>query len=89
MDLNWQNEDKKVENSKPAKFKYVHDRPGCISCGACAAINPDKWAMNKEDGKADLLDANFDEDKNGIEMETAESCPVNVIHVYEGDKKLI
>ena len=75
-----------------------HDRPGCIACGACAAVAPDFWDMDPNDGKSnlknckkvgdqehrDLLDDEFETNK-----EAAECCPVNVIHIINketGDK---
>ena len=67
--------------------KFIHDRENCISCGACAAINGIKWKMNKEDGKADLIIENITNDEFELDMETAESCPVNVIHINDENKK--
>jgi ferredoxin len=83
----------KVESVK--KFKIIHDRPVCIGCGSCAAITEKFWEMN-EDGKADLKGS----DKKGdweirelddleYNMDAAECCPVNCIHVFEdGIKKI-
>lgn len=68
-------------------MKFIHDRENCISCGACAAINPEKWRMSAEDGKADLLNERIEEDEFELDMETAESCPVNVIHIEDNDGK--
>tara|TARA_Y100000310_G_C20433283_1_gene692513 strand:- start:524 stop:766 length:243 start_codon:yes stop_codon:yes gene_type:complete len=79
------------------KCYIKHDRDGCIGCGACAAIDPENWTMN-EDGKSDLKDNKkvdnqqqkiIDENDLTKHIETAESCPVNVIHVYKEDKKII
>ena len=30
------------------RYKFFHDREGCIGCGACAAIDPDNWEMNEK-----------------------------------------
>jgi ferredoxin len=82
-----------------AKFKIEHDRPNCIGCGACAAVAPDFWIMNDKDGKSDLIgsvhvkegrevireDLDIDELKGN--KEAAESCPVNVIHIFDKEKK--
>lgn len=82
------------------KFKVIHDRPGCIGCGACAAVSPKYWVMN-EDGKSDIvegkdLDNGFQEmeiteDSYDENFEAAETCPVNVIHIkdLEEDKDII
>ena len=77
-------------------FKIVHDRPGCIGCAACAAVDPVDWEMNP-DGKSDLRgsqNAGTGQEKPLEElggcMQAAESCPVNVIHILDKDgKKLI
>ena len=82
------------------KYKMEHNRPDCIGCGACAAVAPDFWEM-VDDGKSDIIngkdrkdgwqeleidEADFDEN-----LEAAESCPVNVIHLTdkESNEKLI
>ena len=72
------------------KFLLEHDRPNCIGCAACAAVNPRHWEMN-DDGKSDIKgaphrpdewqeleigDDDFDDNKAA-----AEACPVNVIHL--------
>ena len=76
------------------KFLLEHDRPNCIGCAACAAVNPKHWVMN-EDGKSDIIGAPHrpddwqeleisDEDFQ-MDKEAAESCPVNVIHLKNKD----
>ena len=78
-----------------AKFKIIHDRPECIGCGACAAIDPDNWEM-ADDGYSDLIDSKNEGDEQikevnnlGANMDAAESCPVNCIHIYENKEKKI
>ncbi|OIO65453.1 ferredoxin [Candidatus Woesearchaeota archaeon CG_4_10_14_0_2_um_filter_57_5] len=79
------------------KYCISHNRPDCIGCGACAAIAPKKWHMDDE-GKShlegsstnddgwELLDISDDEFQE--QMDAAESCPVNVIHIKNlADKK--
>ena len=75
--------------------KIIHDRKGCIGCGACAAVCPASWEMG-DDGKSNLKGAKQEGDnfvleapEKGCNMSAAQSCPVNVIHVEEEDKKLI
>jgi len=80
------------------KLLAVHNRPDCIGCGACAAIFPDFWRMGR-DGKADIVDSKlkddgteereFKEDQFELNMECAQSCPVNVIHIRDDEKELI
>ena len=76
------------------KYKVEHNRPDCIGCGACAAIFPQFWRMAR-DGKADVVDSilredgweekQFEEKEFELNMECAESCPVNVIHIKKTD----
>ena len=85
-------------------FKIQHDRPNCIGCGACAAVAPDYWEMSPVDGKSDLKECKNTKEGDQIVLEereiaqgqfannkeAADSCPVNVIHVFDKDgKKLI
>ena len=79
------------------KCEFFLEREGCIGCGACAAIDPDNWEMN-EDGKADLKESQSEDkgqkkefDKKDLEknMETAQSCPVNVIHIKKDEEEII
>lgn len=80
-----------------AKYKIDHDRPGCIGCGACAAVAPDFWEM-KEDGKSSIIGGAHVGDREILEIEevnfkknkeAADSCPVNVIHLIGPDGKKI
>jgi len=88
-------EEQKTEQVEIPKFKIIHDRPECIGCGACAAVAPKFWEMNA-DGKSDLIkgkevgetqELELDDLENN--MEAAEVCPVNCIHIYEKGKKKI
>ncbi len=78
-------------------LKIEHDKPNCIGCGACAAVAPDFWEMDgdkshlkksSEGGPyagGEVLDIeDKDKEKN---MEAAQSCPVNVIHLKDKDGK--
>ncbi|MEW6063069.1 MAG: ferredoxin [Nanoarchaeota archaeon] len=78
-----------------AKYKIIHDRPVCIGCGACTAVCPGFWEMN-EDGKSDLKNAKKAGKKQILElneikcnMEAAEICPVNCVHIEVDGKKKI
>lgn len=74
------------------KKEIQHDRPNCIGCAACAAIDPKTWKMH-EDGKADIVKGekfgegwerkDIKEEEFKDTMDAAEACPVNVIHVIE------
>ena len=78
-----------------ANFKVDHDRPGCIGCGACAAVAPEFWTMSPADGKSDLVGSVHQKEgdntiREQLEMddlknnrEAADCCPVNVIHIID------
>lgn len=75
--------------------KIIHDKPVCIGCGACAAVCPEYWEMG-DDGKSDIKGAKNEGDKQTLEvkekgcnMEAAQGCPVNCIHIEEEGKKII
>ena len=81
-----------------SEIKVIHERNICIGCCACESIAPKFWVMNK-DNKADLIGATKETDKEESyvleikemegNMEAAESCPVNCIHVEEDGKRKI
>ena len=70
------------------KWKILHFKEECISCGACVAIHPDAWEMDDE-GMAQLKGAtktgdhwekeiNTEEERARNE-EVVEACPVQII----------
>lgn len=78
-------------------YKIIHDRDICIGCSACASVCPKHWFMDNDgkssihnhiktgDGEEEILGTNetpLTEDFEG-NMDAAESCPVNCIHIYE------
>ncbi len=80
------------------KCKFVYDRENCIGCGSCAALDPKNWQM-KPDGKSSLIDSKeiddelfekeFPEDDIDKNMEVAQACPVNVIHIEKDEERII
>lgn len=75
--------------------KVIHDRNGCIGCGACVAVCPDCWEMG-DDGKSNLKGAKrgaegeelmCDDKKKECNMSAAQACPVNVIHIINDKGK--
>lgn len=85
------------------KYRIVHERDICIGCSACASVCPKYWEMDK-DGKSNIKGhtktGNGEEEILGTKqnplaidfesnLEAAESCPVNCIHIFETklDKK--
>lgn len=85
------------------KYKIVYDRPNCTGVLTCAAFYPERWVINKDDAKADLVGGIEDPQQPGTFLleftpdefdrfkESAQVCPVNVIHIYdlETGEKLI
>ncbi|MBI4981270.1 ferredoxin [Candidatus Woesearchaeota archaeon] len=79
-----------------AKYKILHYKKECISCGACAAICPDFWTMD-DDGAATLkesvlVDDHYErdinsEDEKARNQEAADACPVQIIKVVANEKK--
>ena len=75
-----------------AKREIQHDRPNCIGCAACAAIDSKNWVMHA-DGKSDLVGSEdfqvgwqrreIKEEEFKDSIDCADACPVNVIHVIE------
>lgn len=73
------------------EVKVIHERDICIGCCACESIAPKFWKMNS-DTKADLVGAKKEDGKEVYVLETdaitenieaAQSCPVECIHVEE------
>jgi len=72
------------------KYRIEHVREECIGCGACASVSPTLWKMT-DDGKSSLINGEkteFGEKLNSekdfeLAKESAESCPVNCIHIFE------
>lgn len=82
----------------PKRYTLQHDRINCIGCGACATIAPKFWEMN-DDGKSDIIggkpkengwqEKEINEEDYDINLEAAESCPVEVIHLVDDEGKKI
>lgn len=70
-------------------MKIVHERRKCIGCSSCVVICPKYWEMS-EDGKAHLLNSEFNSEK-GVEIleikeiecnqEAVDVCPVKCINI--------
>jgi len=73
-----------------AKYKIEHDRENCIGCGACASVCPANWSMAK-DNKSKPKKTDIDDKDLKCNMDAANGCPVNVIHIIETatKKKLV
>lgn len=81
------------------KLLVDFDVPECIGCAACAAVLPEFWVMVQSGEKAHLIGSHEVEDHEHLEPkseedfkkieETAESCPVNCIHMLRDGEKVI
>lgn len=79
-----------------AKYKITYDRKGCIGAASCVAVFEEMWEIDEE-GKAKILLKNVKNLGNGIfevvieedllnkVRESAQVCPVNVIHIENLD----
>ena len=82
-----------------AKGKVEHHIDECIGCGACVGVCEKFWVMNDEEMKSHIIGGKKVDDREEIEidsdedikcnLEAAEVCPVNCIHVFvDGNKKI-
>jgi ferredoxin len=80
-------------------YRIEFDRESCIGAGACVAANADFWSIDP-DGKANLKSAKYDTERKvwlleiddaefQKNLDAAQVCPVNAIHVYKDDEKII
>ena len=88
------------DNGSGDGFLLEQDKLNCIGCGACVAVSPDFWVFD-DDGKVSIVGGKVKNDgwlekiieKKDVKqnVEAAESCPVNIIHIksLKDDKKLI
>ena len=76
------------------KYKILHFKKDCISCGACAAICPEFWEMDEE-GLAQLregveVEGHWEreinsEDERARNRDAADACPVQIIKIQENN----
>ena len=78
-----------------AKFKVEIVRPLCIACENCVNTCPEFWEM-ADDGFSHLKGSKKIENNEEREMEdaecnieAAENCPAECIHIYENGKYII
>ncbi len=81
------------------KYRIIYRKNECIGAFACVSAEPGTWKQAPEGDKADIIDGIHegdevfvkDVDDLGNNMEAAQSCPVNCIHIIDQEtgKKLI
>jgi len=74
------------------KYKVVYDRQNCIGAGACVLAYAERFKMNNNDDKADLIGGMqkgelFEVEFTLRELEefksAAQVCPVAVIKIFD------
>lgn len=70
-----------------AKYKIKIDRDLCIGAGSCVAVAPKAWTLDSE-AKAVLLPT-WTEETDETLLESAKSCPVAAISVFDETGKQI
>ena len=78
-----------------AKFKIIIERSLCTGCGTCIDTCPEFWEMANDD-LSHLKESKMKGDNEEREMEdaecnieAAESCPAECIHVYENGAQIV
>lgn len=93
-------ESDKDKNNNVNTILLEQDKLNCIGCGACIAVAPNHWEFSDEGGvsiiggrkRQDAWEEKTISKQDAQEnMEAAESCPVNVIHLtsIKDGKRLI
>ena len=71
-------------------IQIVYHRKTCIGCNYCIELAPERWMMNKKDGKSVLLGstnkkgfftAEVHNDEHKVNNLIAKVCPVKIIHI--------
>lgn len=71
-------------------IRVIHFRARCIGCFACVEASPDRWRMNRADGRSVLIGgiakrdhfvAAIGDDEHEANQIAAENCPVGIIQV--------
>lgn len=75
------------------RYLITYHKDECIGAFACLAAEPKSWVKNED--KADLVDAKnegneiFTKEVDDLDnnLEAAQCCPVNCIHIYDRKEK--
>ena len=71
-------------------IQIVYHRKKCIGCNYCIELAPDRWMMNKKDGKSVLLGsknkkgfyiAEVQDEEYTVNKSLSKVCPVKIIHI--------
>ena len=71
-------------------IQIIYQRNKCIGCNYCIELAPNRWKMNKKDGKSVLLGsrnkkefyiAEVHDKEYEVNKASAKVCPVNIIRI--------
>lgn len=60
-------------------MKVVVNKDNCICCGACAAISPEVFEIDEDEGISKVICEDFSKVDEKALMEAVESCPTSAI----------
>lgn len=66
-----------------SKYKIEYIEEDCTGDGVCAGLCPDNWDMIDKEGVLKAKLKNIDIDELGCNMDAAEQCPAQCIHIIE------
>ncbi len=69
------------------KISIVEDE--CIGCGLCQGLCPDNYDLEDKNGQLKAVVKNSEVEELGCNRDAAEQCPVNCIHIKDGEEKII
>lgn len=70
-----------------AKYRIEYVEEECIGDGVCEGVCSENWEMIDKDGQLKAKVKNVDIDDLGCNMDAAEQCPANCIHIIETETK--
>ena len=79
-------------------IQIIYQRNKCIGCNYCIELAPNRWKMNKKDGKSVLLGsrnkkefyiAEVHDKEYEVNKASAKVCPVNIIRINKIKNKNI
>ncbi|MAH53436.1 MAG: ferredoxin [Candidatus Pelagibacter sp.] len=76
-------------------IQIVYRRKKCIGCNYCVELTPDRWRMNKKDGRSVLLGSRNKKELYTVEVDeveyeankaSAQVCPMKIIRINKLNK---
>jgi ferredoxin len=69
-----------------SKYKIEFEKDKCIGATSCVDRCPDNWEI-QSDGKAAFKTEEITEEQLALNMEAAQACPVQAIHIVNTETK--